>query len=113
MSFYTKEQFEEYKGIYKFLTVEYIFAGDWVTKNHETYEDYLEFYNSFCNPNTDFLKPNALPKVVERTASDRWDNAIREFGVGNASEWFGYSFDGAFAQDTVETLQERYEESLK
>lgn len=42
MSYYTKEEFEVYKGDNKFLEVNYL-----ITKKHKTYEDYLEFYNKY------------------------------------------------------------------
>ena len=56
------------------------------------------------------LEPKALKPVPEYTTSDRFENAIREFGVGNACEWFSHLFDGPFAQDTVELLIERSKE---
>lgn len=37
----------------------------------------------------DYLGPNEIPLVEERTGEDAWNNAIRKFGVYNAHEWFG------------------------
>lgn len=37
----------------------------------------------------DYLGPNEIPLVVELTAEDAWNNAIRKFGVKNAHIWFG------------------------
>ncbi len=55
------------------------------------------------------LQPNALPPVPVKCPSDRFDNLIREFGVGFCCEWFGHSFDGQFAEFTVKELQMRNE----
>lgn len=43
----------------------------------------------------DYLGPNEIPLVEERTEEDAWNNAIRKFGVWNAHLWFD-------ADDTVE-----------
>jgi hypothetical protein len=53
------------------------------------------------------LEPKALQSIDAYCPSDKFENAIREFGIGNACEWFGYMFDGPFAQDTIETLKQR------
>lgn len=36
----------------------------------------------------DYLGPNEIPLVEERTGEDAWNNAIRKFGVWNAHLWF-------------------------
>lgn len=46
MTAYTKEEFEQYKGDVDFLEVQYYSQYD--TIKHETYEDYIEFFNWFC-----------------------------------------------------------------
>ena len=45
--------------------------------------------------------------VIERTPSDRFENAIRVFGVVAACEWFGHAPDSEFTQETVRILAER------
>jgi len=54
-----------------------------------------------------FLQPGALPPVPVKCESDRFDNFIREFGIGFCCEWFGHAFDGDFAEFTVKELQQR------
>lgn len=45
---YTKEEFEQYKGAAKFLTVEYEYPkGNWESIDHETYEDYVNTITSY------------------------------------------------------------------
>lgn len=53
------------------------------------------------------LQPGALPPVPVKCESDRFDNLIREFGIGFCCEWFGHPFDGEFAEFTVKELQSR------
>lgn len=48
-----------------------------------------------------------LERVVERTTGDRFENAVREFGVVNACEWFGHAADSEFTKETVRLLIER------
>ena len=36
----------------------------------------------------DYLGPNEIPFVEERSQEDAWNNAIRKFGVYNAHVWF-------------------------
>lgn len=45
--------------------------------------------------------------VNERTPSDRFENAIRVFGVVAACEWFGHAPDSEFTQETDRILAER------
>lgn len=45
--------------------------------------------------------------VVERTAMDRFENAIREVGVVAACEWFGHRYDSEFTKETARVLAER------
>ena len=59
---------------------------------------------------TSKLKPKSIQPVTEYSIADRFENAIREFGVGNACEWFGHSYDGEFAQDVYTTLLQRTED---
>lgn len=47
MSAYTKEEFEQYKGDAEFLEVKYY--PDFTCEQHSTYEEYIEFFNSFYN----------------------------------------------------------------
>lgn len=49
--------------------------------------------------------------VPERTSGDRFENAIRQFGIVNACEWFGHSSDSDFTKETIRILSERYEAS--
>lgn len=52
------------------------------------------------------------PKLVpERTTGDRFENAIRQFGIVSACEWFGHSSDSDFTKETIRILSERYEDS--
>lgn len=55
--------------------------------------------------NLDDLKPNALELVEEFCEADRFENAIRRIGVGNACEWFGHQYAGEFAKETVQWLK--------
>lgn len=59
------------------------------------------------------LHPKAIKPMLEYSIADRFENAIREFGVGNACEWFGHPFDGEFAQEVAAVLLERTEEKPK
>ena len=45
--------------------------------------------------------------VKERTGSDRFENAIRRYGVVDACSWFGHAPDSEFTQETVRLLAER------
>lgn len=45
--------------------------------------------------------------VPEQTPMDRFENAIREFGVVPACEWFGHSSDSEFTKETARVLDER------
>jgi len=49
----------------------------------------------------------AMGLVVERTSGDRFENAIREFGVVNACEWFGHRADSEFTKESIRVLAER------
>lgn len=46
-------------------------------------------------------------RVVERTTGDRFENAVREFGVVNACEWFGHRADSEFTKESIRILAER------
>lgn len=48
-------------------------------------------------------------RVEERTPSDRFENAIREFGIVAACEWFGHRPDSEFTKETIRVLAERAE----
>ena len=48
--------------------------------------------------------------VVEKTPCDAFENAIRKMGIVAACEWFGYSHDSEFTQDTVRVLNQRLDE---
>jgi len=41
------------------------------------------------------------------TPAERFEQAIREFGIESACEWFGYDKDHEFTKDTKKTLDER------
>jgi hypothetical protein len=56
---------------------------------------------------TDYKQPNAIPLIDPKCSSDVFENAIRIFGVGNASEWFGYPFNSSWTDETVQDLLER------
>lgn len=45
--------------------------------------------------------------VDERTSGDRFENAIRTYGVLAACEWFGHAADSDFTKETVRILAER------
>lgn len=51
------------------------------------------------------LLPNALEPVKEFCLADKFENAIREWGVGDACEWFGHQYAGEFARETVQWLK--------
>lgn len=51
--------------------------------------------------------PGDIPPVEEYCKADEFENYIREFGVVNACEWFGYSSDSEFTKETIELLLER------
>lgn len=55
--------------------------------------------------NLDDLKPKALEPVKEFCLADKFENAIREWGVGDACEWFGHQYAGEFAKETVQWLK--------
>jgi len=59
------------------------------------------------------LLPNALPKVNPKCLNDVFENAIRETGVGGACEWFGHPYNGDFAKEAIEHLNQKYEDSQK
>ena len=51
--------------------------------------------------------PGDLPPVDAMTPAERFDNAIREFGVVNACEWFGHHSTSEFTKETVDILRSR------
>ena len=51
--------------------------------------------------------PGEIPPVDELVPADRFDNAIRAFGVVAACEWFGHSPDSEFTADTIRELRLR------
>jgi hypothetical protein len=51
--------------------------------------------------------PNEIPPAEVRCPNDEFENMIRKYGVVNACEWFGHSFDSEFTKETVEILLER------
>lgn len=55
---------------------------------------------------------NAIARVPERTPSDRFENAIREFGIVAACEWFGHRYDSEFTQETERVLADRLAAAL-
>jgi hypothetical protein len=48
-----------------------------------------------------------IPPVEVKCKADDFENCIREFGVVNACEWFGYSSDSEFTKETIKLLLER------
>jgi len=50
MTAYTKQQFQEYKGDKKCLSVGYEYPkGNWEWIDHETYEDYINTLDSYLD----------------------------------------------------------------
>lgn len=49
----------------------------------------------------------AQAPVQENVPNDVWENAIRKYGIVAACEWFGYSSDSEFTQETIKVLAER------
>lgn len=49
---------------------------------------------------------DALP-VEFATTGARFEQAIRDYGVVNACEWFGYRKDDEFTAETIRVLDER------
>lgn len=49
--------------------------------------------------------PGDLPPVDVQTTGQRFENAIREYGIVNACEWFGHAPDSGFTQDTISDLR--------
>tara|TARA_R110000850_G_scaffold190363_1_gene316315 strand:+ start:474 stop:704 length:231 start_codon:yes stop_codon:yes gene_type:complete len=56
-----------------------------------------------------WLKGNAIPKVKVRVPNDRFENSIREIGVGHACGWFGHKHDGNLSKEIVNALCEASE----
>lgn len=56
---------------------------------------------------TDYKQPNTIPPIDPTCSSDVFENAIRTFGAGNASEWFGYPFNSSMTDEIVEVLLQR------
>lgn len=56
---------------------------------------------------TDYKQPNTIPLVDPVCSSDVFENAIRTFGVGNASEWFGYPLNSSWTDEIIEVLLQR------
>ena len=52
-------------------------------------------------------QPEALRLVVEHTAADAFENAIRRIGVVAACEWFGHAPNSEFTKETERVLRER------
>ncbi len=55
----------------------------------------------------DLLAPGAIPTVDVQVPADRWDNIVREWGVGYCCEWFGHQYDSFFSMETARILIER------
>jgi len=51
-----------------------------------------------------------IKPCVVKCGADIFENAIREMGVDNACEWFGYEKDSEFTRDTIKVLRERSEQ---
>lgn len=51
-----------------------------------------------------WFESNAIPQVEVKVPNDRFENLIRELGVGYACEWFGHDHDGHFAKEVVNSL---------
>lgn len=45
-----------------------------------------------------------IPKVEVKCQADVFENAIREFGVVAACEWFGHSPDSEFTAESIKVL---------
>lgn len=50
---------------------------------------------------------NEVVLVPVRTTGDKFENAIREYGIVNACEWFGHAPDSEFTKETIKVLAER------
>lgn len=58
------------------------------------------------------LGPGALPPVPTKVSADRFDNFVREYGVGYCCQWFGHDYDGDIAEFIFETLKQRNDEAM-
>lgn len=52
-----------------------------------------------------------IPPVPEVVPADKWDNAIRAYGVVEACLWFGHTFDSDFTLETIRILREISEQA--
>lgn len=52
-------------------------------------------------------KPGQIPNVPLAVGADYFENAIREFGVIDACEWFGHASDSDFTAETIKELLKR------
>jgi hypothetical protein len=59
------------------------------------------------NDTVDFGKPGKITPVEPKCGMDIFENAIREYGVIAACEWFGYHSDSEFTRETIDVLIER------
>ena len=57
------------------------------------------------------MEANDIPPIKPMSASDRFENAIKEFGVLEACVWFDSRNRREFAQDVAQTLRKRWEEA--
>lgn len=54
-------------------------------------------------------KPGYLKLVHVTCDNDKFENAIRMIGVGNACEYFGHSIDSEFTRETFDWLKDKGE----
>ena len=55
----------------------------------------------------DNLKGGDIAPVRIECEMDRFENMVREMGVGICCEWFGHDMDSEFTKNTMECLVER------
>lgn len=48
-----------------------------------------------------------IHKIEPETPCDVFENAIRDYGVVTACEWFGHVYDSEFTKKTIDVLLER------
>lgn len=58
-----------------------------------------------------YREPVEFRAVDERTTGARFENAIREYGIVAACEWFGHRSDSEFTEETIRVLAERAAEA--
>ena len=52
-------------------------------------------------------KKNEIPYCKVKCMDDIFENAIRDYGVESACEWFGHNADSDFTKEIIKVLCER------